>query len=615
MTLETAAKELLMVLGRSFAQVNLYGTDHPMVNQSIKESTNMLNDVLSSDTSHEEIVFFLDHDRLLVNGRFLGSIKEQGVGIRSLFQNFNLHSLAFLAGVTNEEMLTLCRLLREKIPDLKEFKIDEWLNQNQVIHIHANVAYYAKVEKNEDNLVQEIGQEQPVEGGEPSKDALANKLQQELKDSNQRLRSLLTSVISSANPNNIEAAVEGMKQELDNLAKEAGKVFLSEMARLQNEIKRLENILIKTFNGFIIIDNQGRILSVDDTTEHLLGQKLEHLSGRTVADAFEPASHYLAVSKDPGVLPVKPVSPDVNVRSNPEIMEAIANSGILIYNQNTRVVGFAGVPHELAKIKEYETYKNNLLARLLAAINKPVQSITKIINLLKASGAQSFSAEQKELLNQLAGQNNQLLMVMKSLYDYSLINANQLKVFNVAFSVYAAAHDASDPMIPWAKSQEINIITEVEKNLPHVQGDPRRTTEVIRHLLSNAIKNSAPQTQITIKASWGRGELERQIVVSIKDQGKGFPKGEIDKFYREFTVGIQNSDNPDLGLGLTLCKSLIELQKGHFWGSPGIESGAEFSFSLPVAAVAKEFKPESVAAPKQEQKLTFWQKLLKRIRG
>ncbi len=117
--------------------------------------------------------------------------------------------------------------------------------------------------------------------------------------------------------------------------------------------------------------------------------------------------------------------------------------------------------------------------------------------------------------------------------------------------------------------------------LPLALADRDRVAEVLTNLLDNADKYSPPGTGITIELQADQTEVK----VSVRDHGRGLPPTDFDRVFDKF----YRSDNSDsqaaygYGLGLFVCRRLIEAQGGRIWAENAPDGGAIFSFALPVA--------------------------------
>ncbi|MBF6599194.1 MAG: PAS domain S-box protein [Dehalococcoidia bacterium] len=122
------------------------------------------------------------------------------------------------------------------------------------------------------------------------------------------------------------------------------------------------------------------------------------------------------------------------------------------------------------------------------------------------------------------------------------------------------------------------VEVEVEEGLPPVSAEPVYFEQVLRNLLSNAGKYSPPSEQVLVQASREDG----CVAVRVLDQGPGIPEDEMSQIFRAFYRSPRTSAQaPGAGIGLAVCKRLIEAQGGRIWARPREHGGAEFGFTLP----------------------------------
>jgi signal transduction histidine kinase len=120
----------------------------------------------------------------------------------------------------------------------------------------------------------------------------------------------------------------------------------------------------------------------------------------------------------------------------------------------------------------------------------------------------------------------------------------------------------------------------VEDDLPNVDGDKNRLSQVFYNLLSNAIKYTPEYGRIDINMKREDG----YVFTSISDNGKGMPKKYLERIFEPFFLGEDGSlkvEDGRRGLGLTIVKRMIEAHQGRIWveSEPGI--GSTFYFSIP----------------------------------
>jgi len=119
----------------------------------------------------------------------------------------------------------------------------------------------------------------------------------------------------------------------------------------------------------------------------------------------------------------------------------------------------------------------------------------------------------------------------------------------------------------------------IPADLPPVWADSARLERIIMNLLSNALKYSAPDTPVTIRAA-RRGA---EVVVAITDRGPGIPPDELPRIFDRFYRATGGRQAEGMGLGLYIAKLLVEAHGGRLWAESTVDQGSTFSFTLPLA--------------------------------
>lgn len=132
--------------------------------------------------------------------------------------------------------------------------------------------------------------------------------------------------------------------------------------------------------------------------------------------------------------------------------------------------------------------------------------------------------------------------------------------------------------LPGICSADRKIALEIDRDLEPVRASPGAIEQILRNLLDNADKYSPRGESITVRAA-RRGVSE--VVISVLDRGPGVPTQEMDAIFDKFYRCPELSGSiPGLGIGLTVCKRLVEAQQGQIWVRPREGGGLDLSFSL-----------------------------------
>ena len=134
-----------------------------------------------------------------------------------------------------------------------------------------------------------------------------------------------------------------------------------------------------------------------------------------------------------------------------------------------------------------------------------------------------------------------------------------------------------------------NLRVDISQDLPWVMGDKSRIVQVLGNLLANAARHSPESSTISVSATPG----DLQVSVSVSDEGRGIPAESLPHLFRRFSrIENEEQGGGDTGLGLAVCKGIVEAHGGRIWGeSDGPGLGARFTFTLPTVEEAGFVSP------------------------
>ncbi len=225
------------------------------------------------------------------------------------------------------------------------------------------------------------------------------------------------------------------------------------------------------------------------------------------------------------------------------------------------------------KLKELDKMKDEFIGIASHELKSPIQPILGFAEL-----AISGDIDQKEAWNGVLVLANKLQDLANAVLDVTRIENNRLELQREKIPI-------NDIILEITKSQKINLKKPIiiRENLDEnvlVEVDRVRIGQVFRNLLNNAIKFT-PKGTITIETHVYPDE--NRIQVRVLDTGLGIPKEILPKIFDKFvTKGIINEEHAGTGLGLFLCKGIIESHGGKISAKNNFGGGAAFEFTIPI---------------------------------
>jgi signal transduction histidine kinase/DNA-binding response OmpR family regulator len=190
----------------------------------------------------------------------------------------------------------------------------------------------------------------------------------------------------------------------------------------------------------------------------------------------------------------------------------------------------------------------------------------------------------EENLRVVVSEGERLTKLIDDVLDLAKIEAGKLEWHMESVSMGDIIDRATAATASLFEQKGLRMVREVDDGLPHITGDRDRLIQVVINLISNAVKFTDTGS-VTCLAEQRDGD----IVVSVIDTGLGIAPSDQPKVFERFKqVGDTLTDKPKgTGLGLPICKEIVEHHRGHIWVESAIGRGSTFSFSLPIEAGAR----------------------------
>jgi two-component sensor histidine kinase len=182
--------------------------------------------------------------------------------------------------------------------------------------------------------------------------------------------------------------------------------------------------------------------------------------------------------------------------------------------------------------------------------------------------------------------------MIRDLLEATRAESGKMRVELRCISLKELVQQAAAMLRPTAEEKKIGLEIGLDQRLPLVHADPDRVLEVLINLVDNAIKFTAPEGSVVIKACMVEAD-PGSVYLSVSDTGRGIgPEAKALIFERLY----QDPDSVDnsrsgLGLGLFICREIVRLHQGRIWVSSELGQGSTFTFTLPVYSLAKLLAP------------------------
>jgi two-component system, OmpR family, sensor histidine kinase KdpD len=238
-------------------------------------------------------------------------------------------------------------------------------------------------------------------------------------------------------------------------------------------------------------------------------------------------------------------------------------------------VHYVEVAQDAVVRMESERLRNSLLAALSHDLRTPLTVLVGLAESL-ALTKPPLSPEQLESAEAIQDEARRMSTLVSNLLDMARIESGEVKLnlqWQPLEEVVGSALNAAREML---KHHLVEV--HLPRNLPLVRIDALLIERVLVNLLENASKYTPPGSKITMSAETAGDQLS----VSVSDNGPGLGAGREEAIFQKFTRGERESATPGVGLGLAICRAIVESHQGKIVASHRPGGGARFTFTLPL---------------------------------
>jgi signal transduction histidine kinase/ActR/RegA family two-component response regulator len=374
---------------------------------------------------------------------------------------------------------------------------------------------------------------------------------------------------------------------------------------LEEERERLDTVLDSIGDGVIVLDSENKVLMANRRVSEIFGVPMAALTRSNLFMLIEQVRHRLVqpeaveekvrqLQRDPGLVD------EITLELDEPGGQAIRLYCAPVRGADGKVLGRIATSLDLGRERELDRLKTEFLSTISHELRTPLTSVKGSLGLIRGGAVGTISPEMRELLDIALTNTDRLIHVINDILDIFQLERGQGRIRPVSMSVAQAVTRALRAVQVQAGVRRITLQTEIPARLPAVKGDPRRIEQVLVNLLSNGIKFSSPDSKVIVSAQ-AANEL---VVISVRDYGRGLTGDFQERLFGKFehAQGAMTRENQGAGLGLAICRHVVDAHGGKIWAeSEGEGKGSIFHFSLP--AVDKEGKTMLLAGRQEEPQL------------
>jgi PAS domain S-box-containing protein len=374
-------------------------------------------------------------------------------------------------------------------------------------------------------------------------------------------------------------------------------------SELQVGEERFRRVVEAAPSAMIMVNHEGQItlanLQAEKTfgysREELLGRPIEMLVPERLRPGYRGFRHdYLCdpqacpmgagrelfgLRKDGSEVPVEIGLSPIHTSNGPLVLASIVD----ITQRKLAELEAARQRHDLAHLARV-TALGELSSSLAHELTHPLTAI-----LSNAQAAQRFLAhgevdldEVREILNDIVTQDQRAGEVIHGLR--LLLKKGELQEHCADVDLNEVIRDLVKLMRSDLINRNLTVDTDLAQNLPAITGDRVQLQQVLLNLMLNGCEAMADynssERRLHIASQWENGVVR----VSVADRGSGIPEEKMQQVFERFFT----TKKEGMGLGLSVCRTILDAHRGKIWATNNAGCGATFHFSLPIVGAAKE---------------------------
>lgn len=363
---------------------------------------------------------------------------------------------------------------------------------------------------------------------------------------------------------------------------------------LRMATRQRELILDSAGDGIFGIDLSGRIIFVNHAAAAALGYSPEELAGCDMHECLhhsQPDGAPYTRQSSPIFTALRNATP---IRMQNEIVWHKDSSTVPIdYSacpmiEDGQITGMVVAFQNVSERQRLARMKDEFVSIVSHEMKTPLGTMRGSLGLLQSGALDKRPEKRQQMLETAIAHCDQLTRIVNDFLDFDKLQKGRILLHREPVEAAILLRRAADAAFPAATRAHVEC--KVEPTRAVVFADEERALQVLNELVDNALKFSPAETTITLSAHPASAPAPgtiaigpREIVFTVEDQGAGIAAEKLDAIFESFEQGDASDTRArgGTGMGLALCRSIVEQHGGRIWAESTPGTGSRFRFALP----------------------------------
>jgi len=351
--------------------------------------------------------------------------------------------------------------------------------------------------------------------------------------------------------------------------------------------RQRELILEAVGDGIFGLDLDGRITFINQAGARALGYTPEELTGRDSHEVIHH-SHADGTPYSKSTCPIfRSMHRRESVRMRNEVFWRKDDTSIPVeYSANPlveegQISGMVVAFEDISERRRLEKMKDEFISTVSHELRTPLTSLRASLGLISSSTLDKRPEKQRQMVDMAIGNCDRLVRLVNGILDFDSVDKRRILLDRRPVEIADLLRRAADAAHSAASLARIRL--RIDTAQARVLVDEERILQVLNELVSNAIKFSAAETSIYVGVLPTGDNGTDEICLFVEDQGRGIAPKKLESIFERFQQG-DSSDSRALGgtgLGLALCRSIVQQHGGRIWAESEPGKGSRFLLTLP----------------------------------
>lgn len=364
-------------------------------------------------------------------------------------------------------------------------------------------------------------------------------------------------------------------RELDRIAKMLVRrdfelLQTNEAMRLLDETKAKDEALLASIgDGMIAVDKDERIMTINKSTEMMLGCGAQDLMGKKWLSIMRVENEGgSVVPKDE--LPIRLVlshgkkitnSSYYYIRADKTRFPVAITAAPVVLEG--KIIGAIVIFRDITREKEIDRAKSEFVSLASHQLRTPLTAINWYIEMLLRGEVGDIGKRQKGYLKKIYNNSRRMMELVNALLNASRVELGTLAIKTKPINFIEIANSVLEELAPQIKKKGLLVKKIYDKNLPIINADPQLMRIVFQNLLSNSVKYTQDSGTISLTIE----KQDPDILIKVSDNGYGIPKRDQSQIFKKLfrADNIREKDPNGTGLGLYIVKAVVEQSGGKIW--------------------------------------------------